>query len=71
MEKKVSFNLPEETFDELRALSDRKGVTLTSVVRSAIETEAFFDNEVRSGSRVLLHPENGSEKEVIFLDSII
>ena len=62
---KMSVNLPEDDLRLLRRLADKRGISLTHVLRQAIANEAFFDEEMAAGSRILLE-RNGRTREVVF-----
>jgi|RifCSP16_2_1023846.scaffolds.fasta_scaffold185011_2 predicted DNA-binding protein len=63
---KVSLNLPRSVLRKVEALAQKTGFNKTTVIRRAIDIEAFLD-EVRSRDGKFLVKEKGDElKEIIF-----
>ena len=65
-EKRMTVSLPPETARMLEILSEMQSITLNEAIRRAISTEAFIQAEVRKNSKVLVKPEQGEVKELIF-----
>ena len=68
MTKRLSVNLPDDTWTMLNAIADRYGVAVTEAVRRALTTEWFLITEVDSGSRVMLDGAGGELREIVFRD---
>jgi predicted transcriptional regulator len=62
---KVSLNLPEEDVEVLRQLAEKRKTTLTQVLRRAIASENYFDEEVAKGAKILLEKDDRL-REVVF-----
>jgi predicted transcriptional regulator len=62
---KVAFNLPEEDVAALKDLAIRRQTTVTHVIRQAIASEKFLDEEISRGGKILVERDN-SLREVVF-----
>jgi predicted DNA-binding protein len=62
---KVSLNLPRSVMKKVEALARRNGVNKTTVIRRAIDLEAYLDT-VRANDGKVLVKEGRNIKEVIF-----
>lgn len=62
---KVSLNLPRSVMKKVEALALRNGVNKTTVIRRAIDLEAYLDT-VRAKDGQVLVKEGGNIKEIIF-----
>jgi len=62
---KVSLNLPRSVMRKVEALARRNGVNKTTVIRRAIDLEAYLDT-VRANDGKVLVKEGRTIKEVIF-----
>ena len=62
---KVTFNLPNNELEALRSLAARRGSTVTSTLRKAIDTEVFLDEQERKGAKILIEEPNGTFSRVI------
>jgi hypothetical protein len=63
---KVSLNLPRSVLRKVEALAEKTGFNKTTVIRRAIDLEAFLD-ELRSRDGKILVKEKGDDlKEIIF-----
>lgn len=63
---KISANLPEETFSTLQELAEKRGVTMTEVLRQAISLDKFLQDEIDMGSKVMLEREGDLTQVVMF-----
>lgn len=63
---KATFNLPNEDITELKRLAALRGTTVTAVLRQAIATEAFVNNELQNGSKLLVEKPDGRLRELVF-----
>jgi predicted transcriptional regulator len=62
---KVSVNLPSEDVAALKELAAKRKTTVKEVLRRAIASEKFFEDETSQGGRVLI--ERGKKtREVVF-----
>lgn len=62
---KVTVNLPEETVEAIRQIAERRGTTMTEALRQAIESEKFFDQEIRNGSKILVERPDNSVRQIV------
>jgi hypothetical protein len=60
----MSLNLPHETVAVIRHLAAKRQVTMTTVIRDAVETANFLD-AVKSHSKILLKDMRGNLRELI------
>lgn len=63
---RMSINLSAEAADALRALTTKRGITLTEAIRRAISTQKYVDDASSRGARILIEEPDGSVKELIF-----
>ena len=61
---RVNVNFSEDAYRKLTELAQRKGRSVSDVLRDAIALEQWFDEAKQSGSRVLVERE-GKVREVI------
>ncbi len=66
MARRADVNFSDETYGRLKEIADRKGVSMTEVLRDAIALEDWFTEEERSGSRILIE-RDGETREVVRL----
>lgn len=65
MAVKMSVNLPDEAVATLKELAAKRGTTITQVLRQAIASEKFIEDETNAGGSLLI--ERGSEvRRVVF-----
>lgn len=64
---KVSFEMPEEMFRDLKELARGQGITVTETLRRAIRTSKCFRDEQAKGNRVLIRDERRREDRQVFL----
>jgi predicted transcriptional regulator len=62
---KLSVNLSDDVVAEIRRLAAKRKVTMTEVIRDAIGTEKFIEDE-KSRSKFLLEDSNGKLRQVVF-----
>jgi predicted DNA-binding protein len=61
---RVNVNFSEDAYEQLTELAERKGKTVSDLLRDAIALERWFDETNREGSRVLVE-RDGKVREVI------
>ncbi len=61
---RVNVNFSEDAYQELAKLAERKGKTISDLLRDAIALEQWFDETNRQGDRVLVE-RDGKVREVI------
>jgi hypothetical protein len=62
---KVSLNLPEEEFEALKDLADRRQTSATQVVRESLRTELYIQGLVDSGA-VIIAKLGRRAREIVF-----
>jgi metal-responsive CopG/Arc/MetJ family transcriptional regulator len=62
--RRVNVNFSENAYRELNELAQRRGKTMSEVLRDAIELERWFDETRREGNRVLVE-RDGKVREII------
>jgi len=63
---KLTANLPAGIDADLRDMAERRSITVTQVLRSAIAHEKLFMDEVDKGSKILIERE-GEVRELVFI----
>ena len=63
---KMSVNLSSEVIDVLRELAQKRGTTMTDVLRQAIGTEKFIDEVNEDGGKILIEDKNGKMRQLVF-----
>lgn len=64
---RITVNLPDDIAEKLRELSRKRGASYSGVIRRAILTEAFLDEETDQGSLLLLKQADGEIRQVVWL----
>lgn len=64
--KRISVSLSADAAQMLEYLAKTQGITQNEALRKAIATEAYFQKEIRAGSKVLLQKSNKEIREVVF-----
>jgi predicted transcriptional regulator len=62
---RLSVNLSPEVAEALRTLAEKKGATISEIVRNAIATEKFLTEEQEKHSQVLIKEKDGSVKQLV------
>jgi predicted transcriptional regulator len=62
---KVSLNLPMSVLEKVERLARNQSFNRTTIIRRAIDIEAYFDEVRRRGGKVLIK-EGDDIKEVVF-----
>jgi hypothetical protein len=61
----LNIKIPLEDRQALKELAERRSSTMVAVLRQAIQTEAYFDEQVRQGATILI--KKGDEtREILF-----
>ena len=66
MPVKMSVNLPDEAVENLRAIAEKNGITLTAALRQAIANEKFLEDELDNGGKLLIESDKGPLRQVVF-----
>jgi hypothetical protein len=64
---RLSINLSMETAETLKALVDRKGVTITEGIRRAIAVWRFVEDETSRGNQIAVIEKDESVRKVLIL----
>jgi ribbon-helix-helix CopG family protein len=64
--RRLSVNVALDVGEAIDELAKRRGTTITDVIRRAVSTYKFVDDEVAAGGRILVE-RNGTVREVKFL----
>ncbi len=62
---KVTVNLPKDLVDAVRALANKRHVTLTEVIRDAIGTEKFLADANDEGSKILIEDKKKNLRQIV------
>ena len=62
--KRISLNIAPQVYEQLEGLANKRGKTVTGVIRDALALEAWFDRTREEGGRVLLDC-NGEVREIV------
>jgi hypothetical protein len=62
----AKFKLPESEIDDLKKLAERRGKTVTEVLRQALVTENLLQTMVDNGGRIFLETAEGVTCEFNF-----
>lgn len=62
---RVNVNFTEDAHGELVALAERRGKTISDLIRDAIALQFWFDRTIEEGARVLVE-RDGRAREVIW-----
>jgi predicted transcriptional regulator len=63
---RLSVNLSPEAAEALKAIADERHTTITEVVRDAIATEKFLQEEIGRDSKFLVQDKSGNVRQIIF-----
>lgn len=61
---RVTFNLPKDEFDELKAFALSQGRSVTDTIRRAIGMDIFLSQQERAGKKLLID-DNGKTQVVL------
>ena len=64
--RRLSVNVALDVGEAIDELAERHGTTITDVIRRAVSTYKFVNDEVASGGKILVE-RNGTVREVKFL----
>lgn len=62
---RFNVNFSDGAYRDLSTLAERKGKTMSEVLRDAIALERWFDETRREGSKVLVEQPDGKVREVV------
>jgi metal-responsive CopG/Arc/MetJ family transcriptional regulator len=65
--QRVNVTLTDEALETLREIAERRGTSLSEVLRTAIGHERFLDEEVRAGNRIVVQSKDRSEQRELVI----
>jgi hypothetical protein len=63
---KMSVNLPDGDVKVLKGLVDKRGVTMTAVLRQAISIAKFIDDAHEDESKILIEDKKGRFRQLVY-----
>ena len=63
--RRVNVDFSNDAYEVLTSIAQRKGQTVSGVLRDALALEKLYDDTVLKNGRVLVEREDGSLREVI------
>lgn len=63
--RRVTVNLPDEQVEFLKKIAEREHITVTDVLRRAINSEKFFVSQKEKGKKILVEGEGQNLMEII------
>lgn len=65
MAVKTTVNLPDDAIKAIREIAQRRGTTMTEVIRQAIATEKFLFDTMQEGGKVLVEDRDKTLKQIV------
>ncbi len=65
--RRLSVNVAVDVGQAIDVLAERHRITITDVIRRAVSTYKFIDDETTAGAKILVEQPNGTVREVKFL----
>ncbi len=66
MSTKLTVNLPDQTVEAIQEIAQKRGTTVTEALKQVIESQRFLQDEIETGSKVLIKSPDQSYREVLF-----
>lgn len=66
VKQRLSVSLPQDAIVALKHLAQERGTTATSALEKAIATEDYIQQELKTGSRLLIQKPDGTITQVVF-----
>lgn len=66
MSTKVTVNLPDDSVNALRQISEQRGITMTEALRQAIASEQFLQQEIQQGSKIVIEKPGEMRSQLVF-----
>lgn len=63
---RTTVNLPEDEYNALKVLADRRQISFTHGLRQAIQSELFIQSLVDRGARLLVQDQHGDMQQLVF-----
>ncbi|RQW90983.1 CopG family transcriptional regulator [Micromonospora chalcea] len=64
---RLSVNLSADAAEAIRELTERRGITITELIRRAISTQKYVDDAVNRGAKILIEEPDEKLRELIFV----
>ncbi|MCT2279890.1 ribbon-helix-helix protein, CopG family [Micromonospora chalcea] len=64
---RLSINLSAEAAEAIRAITARRGITITEAIRRAISTHKYVDDAAERGAKILVEEPDSTVRELIFV----
>lgn len=64
MPVKLTLNLPDETVEAVRKISEENNISMTEAIRQVLDNQAYLHDQIKSGSKLLLE-KNKNLRQVI------
>lgn len=62
---KVSVNLTPEEVETLKRIAERRGISMTEVIRRALAMEKFIDESSAAGEKILVQSSDKSMRQLL------
>ncbi|MEU3471592.1 hypothetical protein [Rhodococcus sp. NPDC006774] len=62
---KISANLAEDIVEDMKRRADEQGISMTELLRQALATQKFLQEEQDRGTKLLLKHKGESDRELI------
>lgn len=62
---RINVNFSEDAYAELTALAERRGKTISDVIREAIALEVWFEKTVREGGKILVERDRRAREVIL------
>lgn len=62
---KISANLAQDVVEDMKRRAAEQGITLTELLRQALATQKFIQEEQDNGTQVLLRRKGGRDRELV------
>ncbi len=63
---RTSVKLPEQEYEALKELADRREISFTHALRQAIQSELFIQSLLDRGAQLLVQDEQGKVQQLVF-----
>jgi hypothetical protein len=64
---RLSIKLSADAAEAIREISERRGITITEVIRRAISTHKYIDDASARGAKVLVREPDKTVSELVFV----
>jgi hypothetical protein len=64
---KTTVNLPKDTLDRAKALATARNVSVSEVIKAALELETYVSTATQTGDKLLLEARDKRVRELVFI----